>query len=292
MHDEHFLAWPPSPQLAMAIFPYIRSAYLNLWREFVFPYEVNLNRRYLGLPPVEQQPVDEQPQAEAPAPPLENGQGGGVVGFLNNLIDALEPDDDDDENGDGPRRQVMIDGEEVEGGLVLDIVIEEMDAEDERPNQRPNIGQRNDEELPRPPANVPAGAVPAGAIPADAPAANNQHEAPQAPPARRPGIGTILSSVSNAIVSALILPGISYVMGELLRLALPKSWTTLSRGPWYRPGGLGRPGLFQQQWGRSLVGGCLWVVMKDVLRLYTKYRKVAAIGQRKVKNVKRSRREG
>jgi hypothetical protein len=30
--------------------------------------------------------------------------------------------------------------------------------------------------------------------------------------------------------------------------------------------------------------------MKDVLRLYTKYRKVAAIGKRRVKNVDRERR--
>lgn len=289
MHDEHFLSWPPTPQLAMAIFPYIRSAYLNFWREFVFPYEVNLNRRIMGLPPLEPRQGEEQPAADQPAAPQGNNDpGAGVVGFLNNLIDALEPDDDDgdDNGGEGARAQLRIDGDEVEGGLVLDIVIEE-DTDDEEGNPVPNNQEQNGGDQDRPAADVPR--QPA-AVPANPPAGDNQHEAPQAPPARRPGIGSILSGVSNAIVSALILPGISFVMGELLRLALPKSWTMLSRSPWYRPSGLGRPGLFQQQWGRSLVGGCLWVVMKDVIRLYTKYRKVAAIGQRRVKNVERNRR--
>jgi hypothetical protein len=80
---------------------------------------------------------------------------------------------------------------------------------------------------------------------------------------------------------------VSFAMGELLRLALPKQWTAASSFP---RGSTMRPGLLQQQWGRSLVGGCLYVVLKDFLRLYTKYRKVAAIGNRKVKNVDRARR--
>jgi len=117
------------------------------------------------------------------------------------------------------------------------------------------------------------------------------HEVPQAPP-RRMGLSAILSNVSNAIVGALIMPGISYAMGEALRLVLPKAWTTVGpRNPWSRYGMVGRPGLLQQQWGRSLVGGCLYVVLKDVVRVYTKSRRVAAMGNRRVKNVDRRRRD-
>lgn len=330
MHDDSFLNWPPSPQLAMAVFPYVRSVYLNLWREFVFPYEVNLNRQIMGLPPIEprrDQPPDNERQPE------QRGEGG-VVGFLNGLIDALEGDEADDDgqvDALGPGAPGNAEGQEG-GGVVIELVIQEVDREDEnaweqqpagqneRPQQEPLDNENpvaqpineedeeddDDDEEEDMPALVPIEALqdPAPQNPApeavDAPvpviapeaeagnqaAQPNQHEAPQAPPARRPGLGTILSGVSNAIVSALILPGVSYAMGELLRMALPKQLTATS----FSRGSTMRPGLLQQQWGRSLVGGCLFVVIKDVLRLYTKYRKVAAIGNRRVKNVDRARR--
>ncbi|KAM5354408.1 hypothetical protein ACJ41O_001057 [Fusarium nematophilum] len=309
MHDDSFLTWPPSPQLAMAMFPYIRSAYLNVWREFAFPYEVSLNRQIMGLPPLE--PRQDQPLANDRQPEQRNGEGG-VVGFLNGLIEALEVEDVDDEHDDAAQLRVAQDeGDDGEGGVVLELVIEEVedvpeeDEDDWGGSQHEGIDRNRqwpvDQDVPAPrPAQevqrdravapIPAQeAAPAPVVaPAPAPAVNDQpaqpheHEAPQAPPARRPGLGTILSGVSNALVSALILPGISYVVGEFLRLALPKQWTMR--------GSTMRPGLLHQQWGRSLVGGCLYVVIKDVVRLYTKYRKVAAIGQRRVKNVERERR--
>ncbi|KAF9765443.1 hypothetical protein IL306_002268 [Fusarium sp. DS 682] len=308
LHDDTFLTWPPSPQLAMAVFPYVRSVYLNLWREFVFPYEVNLNRQIMGLPPVE--PRRDQPPANERQPEQRNGEGG-VVGFLNGLIEALEGDDVDEDGQDdaGPA------GQDGDGGVVIELVIEEVDRDDQdgfdvgpaEQNEGPYDEPANAAPAPRPageaqedqphdPAHVPQdeprdvvvapAAAPDGGNENQA-AQQNRHEAPQAPPARRPGLGTILSGVSNAIVSALILPGVSFAMGELLRLALPKQWTSASSFP---RGSTMRPGLLQQQWGRSLVGGCLYVVLKDFLRLYTKYRKVAAMGNRKVKNVERARR--
>lgn len=303
MHDDNFLAWPPSPQLAMAAFPYIRAAYFNFWREFVFPFEVNLNRQIMGLPPIE--PRRDQTPANERQPEQRNGEGG-VVGFLNGLIEALEGDEADDEGHDGA---VGIQAEGEEGaGVVIELVIEEVDRDDQDDGvpqdlanpEEPAQGLDNEAQgdIPLDPEQAPqdpAADVVVAPAPAGAPAAGNdneavqqnQHEAPQAPPARRPGLGTILSGVSNAIVSALILPGVSFAMGELLRLTLPKQWTAgspLSRGSTMRPG------LLQQQWGRSLVGGCLYVVIKDVLRLYTKYRKVAAMSNRRVKNVDRARR--
>lgn len=297
MHDEKFLAWPPSPQLAMAIFPYIRSAYYNFWREFLYPYEVNLNRRILGLPPLEPQ-QNEQQGANNRRGGQRNGEGG-VMGFLQGILDALDPDDEE-QGGDDPAQQIRIAHEQVEdgedgeggngGGVVLEVVIEEIQDDDDwgadEAAPEPAAQPQNEE------AAQDEGAAPEAPAGNDAAAAPPQnHEVPQAPPARRPGLGSILSGMSNAIVSALILPGISFAMGEFLRLALPRPWTQLqSRSSWYRPGGvLGRPGLLQQQWGRSLVGGCLFVVMKDAIRLYSKYRKVASMGQRRVKNVDRRR---
>ncbi|KAK8142846.1 hypothetical protein G3M48_008094 [Beauveria asiatica] len=139
------------------------------------------------------------------------------------------------------------------------------------------------------PAVPPAALVPAAE--ANAPAAN--HEAPSAP-ARRIGFDVILSGVPNAIVTAIILPGITFVAGEALRLVLPEEWTAAPlRDPRMRlnsSGGGGGPSLFQQQWGHSLVSGCLFIVLRGILRVYTTTRKVAALSNRRIENVERPRR--
>ena len=79
-------------------------------------------------------------------------------------------------------------------------------------------------------------------------------------------------------------------MGELLYLALPKPWVTgpaVVNGVWGRK--LVRPGLLQQQWGRSLAGGCAYIVLRDMFQIYTKYRRAVTKPMRRVKNVERKR---
>lgn len=322
IHDDAFLTWPPSPRLAMTLFPYVRSFYYNLWREFVLPYEIKLNRQIMGLPPIEQnegqQGANQRRQAQR------NGDGG-VVGLLQGILDALDPDDEEDDpqvNGID-RIEIMhgeIDADDNPGAnaeIMIELRIEEV--EEIREGQEAAIPNRNGVHREpnennaaeqqggqaHEPANRADGAEPAQAPEGGEDAQGNeaanaaegqaqaQHEAPQAPPARRMGLGALLSSISNAVVGALILPGVSFAMGEALRLALPKTWTSSgSRNPWALYAGIsGRPGLLQQQWGRSLVGGCLFVVLKDVVRVYAKSRRVAAMSNRRVKNVDRKRGE-
>ncbi|POR38940.1 E3 ubiquitin-protein ligase MARCH5 [Tolypocladium paradoxum] len=305
MHEDDFLTWPPSPQLAMAVFPYVRSIYYNLWKEFILPYEVKLNRQLVGLPPAEERPNDGQQGANNQRHAQRNGNAdGGIIGLLQGILDALDPDGDDGQAGGNDVNRIefvhddveVLDGGEA-GEIMVELQIEEVELDE---NGAPVAGGQPIEP-PRPldqpgdDAGGPDGAAPA-ADEAQAAQPNDDqdqpgHEAPQAPP-RRMGIGTILSNVSNAIVSTLILPGISFAMGEALRLALPKAWTVAApRNPWARYGVVGRPGLLQQQWGRSLVGGCLYIVLKDAVRVYTKSRRVAAMGNRRVKNVDRRRRD-
>lgn len=83
----------------------------------------------------------------------------------------------------------------------------------------------------------------------------------------------------NFIAGALTFPAICYGAGELLRAILPSKMTT-------RP--LSRPltGLLQERWGRSLVGGCLFVVLKDAFFLYVKYRRAMIRPMRKIVNEK------
>ena len=84
------------------------------------------------------------------------------------------------------------------------------------------------------------------------------------------------SRVGEAMMGALCFPAIASLMGELLKLGLPRSWTQTQ---WVR-----RPGILHTKWGRSVVGGCLFVVMKDTLVLYSRYRTAKDHRMRKVMN--------
>lgn len=310
--EDNFLTWPPSPQLAMAVFPYMRAIYLELWKEFALPYENRMNRQLIGLP------AEDTIHAEG-----ENGAGNlannqvedevGLLGLLQNLGEVLDADEENDNPGpevqDGgggepepreglqeeamaneawPARNVedfrfllMNEDAENEGGFPF--------AENLEALRMLEMGEAEaraadgDGEWPEWPAEGWA----------DVGQERRRHEAPVAP-VRRIGLGIILSSLSNAVVGALIMPAVSLVMGEALRLLLPQAWTSPvpHQGQYstrWGQGTTGRPGLLQQKWGRSLVGGCLFVVLKDVVRVYSKSRKLAALSRRRVKNVTRKR---
>ncbi|KAF4585383.1 RING finger domain protein [Ophiocordyceps camponoti-floridani] len=291
IHDDSFLSWPPSPKLVMTAFPYVQASYHYLWARIVLPYEVRLNRQLMGLPVVE---LTGQQAPEGRARVERNG-GGGVLGFLQGVVDVLEPedgrhemnhldellhelheegeDDDDDQQGE-LRGEIMV---QVQighaGGGQAPIQAAQLVAEGEPPAAANEDENGDDEEND------------------DAEEEQEGHEAPQPPPFRGMGLAMALSSLTNSVVDALLLPVISMALGEALRMMLPRSWTAVqSRSPWRRFGIVGRPGLLQQQWGRSLMGGCLFIVFKDVLRLYSKSRRVAAMGSRRVRNVERQRR--
>ncbi|KAL5083245.1 hypothetical protein Trisim1_001863 [Trichoderma cf. simile WF8] len=287
IRNDNFLEWPPSPRMAMVALPIIRKVYFSFWRDFVMPYEVRLNRQISGLPP-----LDPQQEAEGVhnRQDLERNGEGGFIGLLQNILDVLDPDEEDPaagaNNGGGEARpgaqheirlEQREEGDEIRVELLIEEVIEDAvdlnGAVNDEQNGHARWDQAQDDN-------------------ANGHPQENQREAPQAPPARRMGLGGLLSNVSNSIVGALLLPGISFAMGEALRMILPRSWTTApSRNHWLFGTSLsGRPGLLQQQWGRSLVGGCLYIVLNDVIRVYSKSRQVAAMQNRKVKNVDRPRR--
>ncbi|KAH6610087.1 hypothetical protein Trco_000107 [Trichoderma cornu-damae] len=291
VRNDNFLEWPPSPRMAMVALPIIRRIYFSFWRDFVTPYEVKLNRQISGLPPLD--PHDNANDPDELQYMDRNGEGG-FVGLLQNILDVLDPEEEDPAaaaNNGGPeapgaaRDEMHLGHRDEEHEIRVELLIEEI-AEDamELPNGEHHDGDHGQDDRPR--WDQARGQFANGHPQED------QREAPQAPPARRMGLGGLLSGVSNSIVGALLLPGISFAMGEALRLMLPRSWTTApARTHWlFGPSPSGRPGLLQQQWGRSLVGGCLYVVLSDVIRVYSKSRQVAAMQNRKVRNVDRPRR--
>ncbi|RAK76310.1 RING finger domain protein [Aspergillus fijiensis CBS 313.89] len=89
------------------------------------------------------------------------------------------------------------------------------------------------------------------------------------------------TNLADLVLGALALPAISASMGGLLRHVLPSSWTT--------PSTAGRPGLLQTRWGRSVVGGCVFVLLKDALVLYCRWKLAQSHRRRKVLNYDRSK---
>ncbi|KAI0967078.1 hypothetical protein F4678DRAFT_465885 [Xylaria arbuscula] len=81
----------------------------------------------------------------------------------------------------------------------------------------------------------------------------------------------------NFIAGALLWPSVCYGAGELMRHILPSRFVTKpSSGP--------VTGLLQERWGRSFIGGCLFVVLKDAFFLYVKYKKMMNRPHRRIKN--------
>jgi hypothetical protein len=87
-------------------------------------------------------------------------------------------------------------------------------------------------------------------------------------------------SLADTIIGALIFPSIAAAMGELLKLSLPASWVKPPAGAsatsWlggWNTAIKNRPtGFLQTRWGRSLVGGCLFVGLKDAVLLYVRWK--------------------
>lgn len=102
---------------------------------------------------------------------------------------------------------------------------------------------------------------------------------------RERNIAFSTTSLADTILGALIFPSIAAAMGQLIEFSLPASWVTPPSGSpaiswlggWIATGGRvgakGRPtGLLQTRWGRSLVGGCLFVGLKDAVMLYVRWK--------------------
>lgn len=94
------------------------------------------------------------------------------------------------------------------------------------------------------------------------------------------------SNLADTVLGALLFPAISAGMGGLLKLALPKSWTAPPSAY-----ATGRAGLLQSRWGRSVVGGCLFVLLKDALVLYCRWRLAQTHRKRRVLNYDRQKKK-
>ncbi|KAJ4361427.1 hypothetical protein N0V85_009407 [Neurospora sp. IMI 360204] len=301
--DDH-PTWPPSPTWAMVMMPYLHMSYNRFYNYWLRPIDRRLNRALRGLETSLQPTVSAAGETEAQN---NENQDGGNRFILSDLLDM------------GRTAWILLSNTPEEGGAELDVrieiganVVDDNDAAEFRPVDdsflevspydqevataiEEAMGQVR-EAVPQYPEYVQS--QPASPEPAPAAAAAPP---PQPTAARdrnndrdrdRDGVELppfSFTDLINNVVSSLLFPFISYGMGELLRLSLPRSWTSppkpIVTSGFFKRGTImqgGPGGLLQQRWGRSLAGGCLFVVIRDVFELYAKYRNVQVMKGRRI----------
>lgn len=253
----NFTAWPPSASMAFAVLPYIRSAY-NAYYERVWA-----KREQQWIRGVQPRASESQDNAGEQA-----GEGAGQ---------AEAPADEDN------MFEVRIDGgiwDDWDGGNANANVAND---EDDMPELVPRVEEEQLGGLNAPP--VPDRAEAAAAPPPNI--LDNRRAQPAAAAAQRQQNERRLSfsttAVAETVMGALAFPTLAEISGEVLRLTLPTSWTTSASR--FAP-----RGLLQEKWGRSLVGGCLFLVIKDAVMLYTRWRSARMHRERRVLDVQRNQR--
>ncbi|KAK1780076.1 hypothetical protein QBC45DRAFT_391790 [Copromyces sp. CBS 386.78] len=323
--DDH-PTWPPSPTWAMVMMPYVHMSYNRFYNYWLRPIDRRLNRALRGF----ENNLTQTTAGAAGGTEAENAddenQDRGNRFILSDLLDLgrtawivlsnspevggaeldvrIEIGANVVNDNDDPDRQLGLDDSFLEVHPPEEPHNEEMASALEQA-----IGQVR--EVPWAAEAEARPSTPAVPEPATAAAPPRQPPAPAPAPAParqgnnnndRDRDGVELPSFSftdiiNNVVTSLLFPFISYGMGELIRLSLPKSWTSppkpIVTSGFFKRGTIlsqGPGGLLQQRWGRSLAGGCLFVVIRDVFELYAKYRNVQVKKGRRI--VRRREREG
>ena len=265
--------WPPSAALTFVVLPYIRSIYLEgmerVWGEREKQWSKEIHPRLGG--------EERNEEGEGDDDELGDEEDGDMVQLQIEIEEEVEGEDDEDED------------EDEEDAAAAPAPPNVAPAEVRGEEQPPGDGQRGDQ-AERPEV-------------AGQEARNNNGDEEQAPGAQQAAGGqqnnehqhhhhhrvdisllTYATSFAETTVGALFLPLVSAAMGEAVRYALPTAWT-VSRKSW----GRATPsGLLQTRWGRSIVGGCMFVVMKDAVRIYCKYKMAQSYRHRRVMNYDKS----
>lgn len=294
--------WPPSPAWVLTMMPWISFSYNRIYYDFCGAYERRLNKALRGRdPPNEEFPAvaaneggqQANAMAENPAAAEEDDEGyfAQALRVGNAVLNLLGDEDNEQEVvaeielqlGPGEDEQAVIQelqNELNDQGIV--VVEEETTGHDRGQASEP----QSESEQPGQDQGA-AGAPPAVRI--DVQADNNQPPAPnnnddnqaqEEPIRERNGTSTTLTELVNGVVTALTFPIVCWGAGEVLRYTIPEHWVT-------RPHPRVITGLLQEQWGRSLIGGMVFVVARDMLNLYTKHRRVQVRKHRRVRNVPR-----
>jgi hypothetical protein len=80
-------------------------------------------------------------------------------------------------------------------------------------------------------------------------------------------------------MGALFFPTVASYSGEILKHALPSHFSNSRVG--LRSTNWGA-GLLRVKWGRTIIGGCLFVLLKDAVTLYVKWKRARDFGKKKI----------
>ena len=236
--------WPPTPATTLAALAWTRLAYNLLYNRYLTPLEMEWLKQ-----------VKPRANEEGEAP-VENRQGNGM---------QLE--------------------------LGLQIEIDEEIQEELGGDQQEQQEEQQQQEQPQPQQERPAADAAAQLEEILNAGPNGPQQQGAHPPQPRPGqraeeIIIDLEALGKKAIGALLFPTISVAMGALLKMGLPCTWTTppsrwsVLSSQWERY----PRGLLQSRFGRTIVGGCLFVVLKDALQLYSKYQNAMSHKQRRIAN--------
>ena len=258
-----FTQWPPSASLCFALLPYARAAYNWYWDRVWAEKEQEWLK---AIQPRQGQRDAEDEVAEA-------------------VIEDNVPMDEED-----PVLEVRIDGD----------IFQQWEPEPERPAPQQQPQQREqapplhqppvlDEDGDAPPPPPPPPPEMLDARPRPQPQNADPAPNPDAPPnalqprqqAAERRLSFSPTAIAEKVLGALLFPTIAGLSGTVLQMLLPWSWTVSTAA--------GKKGLLQHRWGRSLVGGCLFVVAKDAVMLYVRWKMAEMQRQRRVVDYDRTR---
>ena len=247
--------WPPSAGMTLAALPFIRAGYNALHRRFVLP------------------------KAKAWLKEIQPRAGDDTADNMEQVDGVLEAQDDDD-------------GEAiVDIGVGVEVVIGEgMDDEPGQDQEAPEQPIQPPSPQGDQPAEAPTQGPAAGLVqdqpqdreaPAD-PRADPQGQPDPVPPLidadafpalanRNQNIILSTSHLGDLVVGALLFPVVSAAMGQLIAITFPYSWVTPPSTSCYQRPSWPR-GILQHRWGRSIVGGCAFIVLKDTVLAYSRWR--------------------
>lgn len=304
-------SWPPSPAWVMTALPWVSFSYNRIYFDLFGAYERRLNKalRGRGLPN-ENAPAAEDMDGDVhqddvganhAAPPEEEDEGyfaqalrlGNTVlnmmgddnndeGIVAEIELQIGPEDDEQQVVEELQNEIDELNEIAAGNRVVPDAVVAEDGQAQEPQQAGQVEEDGDAAEPPP-------AIPFEPRAAAQPALNanndNNQLAPEEPIREARGTSTTLTDIVNGVVSALTFPLVCWASGEVLRHTLPTSWVT-------RPNSRIVTGLLQEQWGRSLVGGAVFIVARDMVNLYSKHRQVEVRKHRRVRNVPRRKVKG
>lgn len=265
-----FTHWPPSAGLAFATLPYIRQAYnayyQRVWAERERRWMREIQPRSGGQNETNGDGEDEDVAPHAPA-----ARDDGNVFEVRIDAGMWEEWDggDGDEDPGAPAPQIPQPGDPNMAMPPLEQARVQAPGQAEPP---PNIADNRAAEQAANLQQQPAAPQPAGPGNAAAPRGGVGNE-------RRLSFSP--TAIAETVLGAILCPTICALSGDLLKFVLPASWTT----PLTMSGGRGRipaGGLLREKWGRSLLGGCAFVVLKDALMLYVRWRMCVMHRKRRV----------